>query len=299
MLQELICSSAELLPPASPAAAAASTDHQTNGQRHDAKDDVYRLTTEALVALHPTVVALHLFAQYEKKHKTDRTQIPLRRSTNFDTATTNTKPHADTDEYNILSDSHKSGANVRPSSLSVASSHLTQNKTYINHNHNSDGVRTRRRDHSQINGDSKNSPDNDYEPIRRPLHTSSKTKKRKIANSSKKTFGNGTDGQLIGIAEECEYDSDVAKFNCADDDQPLSPAETVDVVDDTQPTETALSHPVSLLASSTSNNNKEQLENCAELLRRSEANMRKQSTLLCLGAFVVTLVLLFLFPLPD
>lgn len=304
MLQELICSSAEVLPPASPnvvAAAASSDHHPTNsGQCHESKDEAYRLTTEALLALHPTVVALHLFAKYEQKPKIQSIPPTI---THY-TPTTNTKPNDHTDEYNILSDSH----NVRPSSLPVVSSNIPSSS--------SDVVRTRRRDHSQINGDSSSStsPDSEYNAIRRALmqttSSSSKTKKRKIANSTKKSFGNGNDGQLIGIAEECEYDSDVGKFNCADaDDQPLLTSSLQihqnDDDDEHQPTEIAFQNNTRCLlllldANGASNNNKEPFDNStSELHNLDESNSRKQSTLLCIGGFILTTVLLFLFPLPD
>lgn len=327
MLQELICSSAEVLPPASPnvvVLAAASSD-QTNGQGQESNkaDDVYRLTTEALLALHRTVVALHLFAKYEQKSKRSSSII----TDNNYTLTTNTKPHNDddTDEYNILSDSHRSGsANVRPSSLSVASHILPSSSSSSSSNYPSDVVRTRRRDHSQINnGDSNSSPsDSDFNAHRWALQ-SSKTKKRKIVKSTRKSFGNGgTDShQLIGIAEECEYDSDVGKFNCdADDDdndedtndkeQPLSQTKDDDHPPPTTqpPTEIAFNQTNCLhangITTTTPNNNKEELfakSRAEEELHYNlnELNSRKQSTLLCAGGFILTLVLLFLFPLPD
>lgn len=312
MLQELICSSADVLPPAtSPnvvVAAAARSSPTNNGQCNDPKEDDYRLTTEALLALHPTVVALHLFAKYEQKSKNQPT--PPSNATNYTAATTNTKPHDDhTDEYNILSDSHLSGANVRPSSLSVSGSHNTRSS---NPSHSSDVVRTRRRDHSQMinNGVSNSSPDSDYNAIRRALQTtSSKTKKRKIASAAKKTFGNGTDGQLIGIAEECEYDSDVGKFNCADEDDDnvdngqepfVSQSNEVDDIQIQPPrNEIALQNTRCLHLASSSNNNKEPFANCTELHNLSESNSRNKSTWLCAGGFMLTIVLLFLFPLPD
>lgn len=139
------------------------------------------------------------------------------------------------------------------------------------------------------------------------------------ANSKFETF------QLNGIAEECEYDSDIGKFNCRIETVSDNSSGSFDFVDGcaslNTPTFTELSdNKVNIESNGTGclggekkivmkrieffegNSGGHSLHRELETLSaavRCDEDSKTLSSLLCLGGFFLTALILYLFPLPN
>lgn len=127
-------------------------------------------------------------------------------------------------------------------------------------------------------------------------------KRRHSAPVSKRSYGsNGQlllNGQLGGIVEECEYDSDAGKFTCAMASKTKEKETAVSVVctaDAIEATSTVNGNALPLSANVDSTSDYIVLEPIVP----ATAEERKRSTLMCLGGFLLTVLLLYLFPISD
>lgn len=146
-----------------------------------------------------------------------------------------------------------------------------------------------------------------------------KAKKRRSA-PPKRAFGPGGQLLLVGIEEECEYDSDAGKFTCAsgaveDSSEEASSVvttvssgsagEVTEFVEEEEEEEEEISGNETTLSMSDNDSAEPMLPQPVEMpVEKPEwcigtAEERKRSTLLCVGAFLLTVVLLYWFPLPE
>lgn len=166
-------------------------------------------------------------------------------------------------------------------------------------------------------------PDNERRADQSTAAALAKAKKRRSA-PPKRAFGPGGQLLLVGIEEECEYDSDAGKFTCAnaggaDSSDASSVVTTVSsasertefvVVESSEEEEEVEGNDVEAEEETTLSLS--DIESDRQLLSAVQtgtavehvvclgsAEERKRSTLWCVGTFVLTCVLLYLFPLPE
>lgn len=153
-----------------------------------------------------------------------------------------------------------------------------------------------------------------------------KAKKRRAA-PPKRAFGPAGQLLLVGIEEECEYDSDAGKFTCANagggavEDSSDASSVVTTVSSASERTEFVVVESAGeedevegndMEAEEETTLSLSDIESELQLLGAvaadtadklavclGSAEERKRSTMLCVGAFVLTCVLLFWFPLPE
>lgn len=130
------------------------------------------------------------------------------------------------------------------------------------------------------------------------LDLNTRTKKRKMTQP-KRTNGNleTMSTQLNGILEECEYDSDVGKFNCKIDEVPPIVEQPVECSDDKM-----VMRRIEFFEKTVNNNDttKRTTEEPSSMVNIAcEQKGQPLSSWLCLGTFFLTCTLLWAFPLPE
>lgn len=293
-LQEWLCTSADVVRPPFSSPPLSPRNNDDDDEDVDDDDDVDQ-SLYHLLAVCRTVIALHA-------HASDLT-----------TNTKTPKGHAADDFL----------ASSPPSSSTCDTTTITNNayltsSSYTNNNNNDD-------DNDLIDRPPPPPPPivggvrKAVTPVSLDL-SNNKMKKRKISAPTTRSF-RGTNGamsdQLNEILEECEYDSDIGKFICVD------PIDGVVLTTLTTATSSTESPPIDAMNDSgivkggiirrqkeTAGTVMKRIEffekNCVEkdvkidetLAAASEVSTQ-MSSILCLATFVLTVLLLYFFPIPN
>lgn len=299
-LQEWLCTSADVVRPPLSSDPLSPVNNDDNEDDDDDDDD----DIDHLLAVCRTVIALDVYA-----------------SADLTTNTKTPKRHAAA----TASDDNLAAASVSTTITNNAylASSCTNNNFNNNNNNNNDSI-----NRPPIVGSVRKAAT----PISLDL-SNNKMKKRKISapTTTKRSFGGGGNllpDQLNEILEECEYDSDIGKFICdpidgGSTDEPPSSATSATTQLTTGSTEspppsTEIGHDgdgtvkikrAAALPGGGSSVLKriEFFENNCEELKiepklggtRDKDSSTKMSSVLCLATFGLTILLLYLFPIPD
>lgn len=220
-LQELICSSEDIVP-------LATTDNiiidttTTNNTITDKNNDHH---APNLMALYQTIAALHNIAlQLKNENNNETTTTTTNESTQSTTTATNTKTSANG------SFDRNSSSNIDHDDETIDNNRFHHNNQYnfdanalnntINYNNSINlntkppmygGYGSSTGGNNNVNGRRSATTPNSLDLS----STSTQTKRRKLARRTvSQKNGKYENFLLNGILEECEYDSDVGKFNC-------------------------------------------------------------------------------------
>lgn len=310
-LQELICSCSDIVPDPT-----TDNDHHT----HDIPNPIalWRTVTALLLPMHSN------YTTTQDEHNT----------------ATNTKISLENDSYEMYF--KKCGVHFQKSSLCEASTNnhqpkysldddlaLSNNSLYgmIELNGNND----QHCDTTTTTTESVSDGTMIANHVRKAPNTLdlSRTAKKRKYNQTKRNLNSSNSKfetfQLNGIMEECEYDSDIGKFNCRMETVSDNSSGSFDFVDGCN-----LNTPTFVEVETEFNDNKEnieanitgfgekkivmkrieffegnagnivhkQLDTCSEIVSCDE-DSKKLSTMFCLGGFFLTVLVLYLYPLPN
>lgn len=306
-LQELICSCSDIVPDPS----------TTNNDDHP-----YDIPNP--IALFRTVTALLL---------------PMHSNTGYqddNNTATNTKISLENESYEMYF--KKCGVHFQKSHLFDASTNNHQPKYSLDDCNDDDDVNevdlalsnTSLSSMIELNGNNDLHCDNiRVNPVRKAPNTldlSSTAKKRKY-NQTKRNLNSSNSKfetfQLNGIMEECEYDSDIGKFNCRIETVSDNSSGSFDFVDgcylqtpkfknetefndNKENIETNVTvgekkivmKRIEFFEANSGNNVHKELETLSEAVSCDE-DSKQLSTCLCLGGFFLTVLVLYLYPLPN
>lgn len=335
VLQEWLCVCADIVPAAAAASPTNTVHHHPDGGQSTASngdstpplsttppatnDQPERLTPAALVAVHRVVLGLHTWALATdggQPRTTSTTTVArgndegggrgghINQNTNTKSADeyqhqrqqpSHTHAHNKPQHESVEGPDnyHYSAAQRRPNSLDFAGT-------------NGNGT-MRRRTVVDAHQNALNNNNNGADMFGAAAPVIPKSKKRSRSAPPKRTFGPNGQLQLIGIEEEeCEYDSDAGKFTCAI--VGTSSAESSSVVTTADTIGSDVSSVTDFVAdggrSSLDETGDDEMTEMVEapqmvMLPVATPEERRRSTLLCVAAFLLTVLWLYWFPVAE